>query len=70
MYKIYEQLRNERGLTDYAVAKETGIPVSSIYDWKQRSEKNSNATMSLGAITKIAAALNVPIESFVKEVTA
>lgn len=70
MYKIYEQLRNERGLTDYAVAKKTGIPQSSLYDWKQRSEKNENAAMSIGAIRKIADVLGVSIETFIKEVTA
>jgi len=72
MYKIYEQLRNERGLTDYKVAHAAGIPDSTLYDWKQRSKKNSSASMSLGAIVKIAAVLEVPIDTLVKdkEVTA
>ena len=70
MYKIYEQLRNERGLTDYKVAQETGIPQSSLYDWRQRSEKNPEAAMSFDAIAKIADLFGVPMDMFRKEVTA
>lgn len=34
MYKKYVQLRNERGVTDYRVSVETGIPASTFSDWK------------------------------------
>lgn len=34
MYKIYERLRNERGVTDYRVGKETGIGSASLSNWK------------------------------------
>lgn len=54
MYKVYEKLRDDRGLTDYEVAKQTGIPQSSIYDWKQRSQKDANASMSIRSLQKIA----------------
>ena len=33
-YAKYEKIRNEKGMTDFSVAKETGIPPTSIYDWK------------------------------------
>ena len=63
MYKIYEQLRNERGFTDYKVALETGIPQSSLYDWRHRSEKNPDATMSFEAIAKIADLFGVTLDA-------
>ena len=34
MYKFYEIARNEKGLKDYDVCKKTGIPASTISDWK------------------------------------
>lgn len=34
MYEKYVKLRDEKGLTDYAVAKETGITQSTFSDWK------------------------------------
>lgn len=64
MYKIYEKLRNERGLTNYAVASKTGIPESSLYDWEQRSRKNPRAAMSFDAIAKIADLFDVSMDVF------
>ena len=61
MYKVYEKLRDDRGLTDYEVAKQTGIPQSSIYDWKQRSQKDENASMSVRSLQKIAALFEVSL---------
>ena len=34
MYEIYAKLRDERGITDYQVAKDIGIPRSTFSDWK------------------------------------
>ena len=34
MYEKYEKLRNERNMTDYAVANQTGIAPSTLSDWK------------------------------------
>lgn len=65
MYKIYEKLRKERGLTNYAVAAKTGIPESSLYDWEQRSRKNPRAAMSIEAIAKIADLFEVSLDTLV-----
>lgn len=35
MYEIYERLRDERGLSDYAIAKELGIGRSTFSEWKK-----------------------------------
>ena len=34
MYEIYAKLRDSRGMTDYQVCKETGIPTSVMSCWK------------------------------------
>ena len=34
MYKKYVQLRDGKGVTDYRVSVETGIPASTFSDWK------------------------------------
>ena len=36
MYENYKKLRDERGLNDYQFSKATGIPLSSLYDWKHK----------------------------------
>ena len=35
MYKIFESLLHERGVTAYKVAKATGISTASLTDWKK-----------------------------------
>lgn len=42
MYEIFEKLLNERGITAYRVSKDTGIPTSSLTDWKKK-EANQNS---------------------------
>ena len=34
MYKKYAKLRDERGMTDYAVAKATGISTATMSSWR------------------------------------
>lgn len=34
MYKEYARLRDERGITDYKVAKDTGISTATLSNWK------------------------------------
>lgn len=61
MYKIYETLRNERGLTDFQVAKKTGISTATLSHWKA-----GFYTPKFEKISKIAALFNVPVEVFYK----
>lgn len=35
MYEKYARLRDAKGMTDYAVAKLTGISPSTLTDWKK-----------------------------------
>lgn len=65
MYATYAKIRDEKGLSDLAVANGTGIPQSTIYDWRQRAKTNENAAVSIAHLRKIAAFLNIPIETLI-----
>lgn len=43
MYEIFEKLIKERGLSLYRVSKDTGIPLSSLSDWKKGRYKSPKA---------------------------
>lgn len=58
MYKYYEIARNERGLKDYDVCKKTGIPPSTISDWKNGRIK----TLKPDKLVLIANILNVSVD--------
>ena len=67
MYAKYAKLRDERGMNDYAVVKATGIKESTFYDWRQRSQENPNARISVISLAKIAKLFGVAIEDFLDE---
>ena len=60
MYKKYETLRNERGLTDYRVSLETGIAPSTLSDWK-----NGISKPKVDKLLAIARLFNVSIEELI-----
>lgn len=62
MYKKYVELRDGKGVTDYAVAKETGISKSTFSDWK-----NGRSKPKIDKLKKIAEYFNVPLEELLKE---
>lgn len=59
MYKQYSELRDSKGVTDYRVAKETGIPKSTFTDWKTGKSKPK-----VDKLKKIADYFDVTIEYF------
>lgn len=59
MYEKYVKLRNEKGVTDYRVSIDTGIPCSTFTDWK-----NGRSTPKLEKLILIAKYFNVSIEYF------
>lgn len=67
MYVLYAEYRDERGLTDNAVAKAVGITASTIYDWKQRSAKNPTARLSVDHLKKIADYLGITVDDLITE---
>lgn len=64
MYERYAQLRDERGLTDYAVAKETGVATATLSCWKAGEYKPK--TDKLLALARF---FGVPIEYFLESGT-
>ncbi|MCR0257683.1 helix-turn-helix domain-containing protein [[Clostridium] innocuum] len=62
MYEIFEKLLKEKGITAYRVSKETGIPTSSLTDWKKKRSKPKFEN-----IKKIADYLGVSIEYLLGE---
>lgn len=61
-YEVYARLRDEKGLSDFFVSKEVGIPAASISDWK--SGKSSPKADKLYSLAKF---FGVPMEMFMKE---
>ena len=54
MYENYARLRDERGLSDYAIAKELGIGRSTFSEWKK-----GDYTPKIDKLRKIAAYFGV-----------
>lgn len=61
-YETYAKLRDERGYSDYRVAKETGIGAATISDWK-----NGITKPKLDKLFAIAKLFNVSIEELCAE---
>ena len=57
MWEIFEKLLQEKGLTSYKVAKETGIGRSTFTDWK-----NGRSVPGTDKLMKISEYLGVSIE--------
>lgn len=57
MYDIFERLLNERGVTAYRVAKETGVTTATLTNWKK-----GNYTPKQDKLQKIADYFGVTIE--------
>lgn len=62
MYKKFEKLLNERNITAYQVATETGIAQATLTEWK-----NGTYTPKVDKLMKIADFFEVPLEYFLKE---
>lgn len=62
MYTKYVQLRDAKGVTDYAVSKATGIPQSTLTDWKTGRSKPK-----LDKLIRIAKYFDVLIDELAKE---
>lgn len=67
MYTRYADLRDSHGLTDYEVANKTGIPASTLYDWKQRFLVKDNARLSIDNALMLAKFFGVSVEYFMED---
>ncbi len=62
MYAAYARIRDQRGLTDYRVARDTGIATTTLSSWKQ-----GKYTPKIDKLQKIAVYLDVPINALLQE---
>ena len=62
MYQKYAELRDAAGVTDYRVAKETGVSTATLSNWK-----NGNYSPKFDKLLAIAKYFGVPVEYFAEE---
>lgn len=62
MYKKYAELRDKIGVTDYEVAKQTGISTSTLTNWKYGRYKPKFDKLLI-----LAKYFGVPVEYFAEE---
>jgi transcriptional regulator with XRE-family HTH domain len=56
-YSAYETIKNAKGMTDYAVAKESGVTTATLTSWKQGAY-----TPKVDKLLKIAEVLGVSLD--------
>lgn len=62
MYRKYEILRDKRGITNYRVSMDTGIPCSTFTDWK-----SGRSQPKLDKLKILADYFGVSIEYFISD---
>lgn len=71
MYYTYAKMREKAGLNDLQISKLTGIPQSTIYDWKQRTDryraegKKEKAEISALSLIKISKVLKCDVQKLI-----
>lgn len=68
MYKKYAELRDSMGLTDYKVAKESGVLTSTLSEWKKHYESGGEQGYQpkLEKLNAIANVLGVSVTEFIE----
>lgn len=61
MYKRYVELRDNKGVTDYKVSLETGIPKSTFSEWK-----SGRSNPKIEKLKKIADYFGVTVDYFLR----
>lgn len=62
MYKKYLELKEKSGVTDYEVAKKTGVSTSTLTNWKY-----GRYTPKTDKLKKLADYFGVPLETLLEE---
>lgn len=60
-YEKYARIRDEKGISDYQVWKDTGIATATLSDWKNGISKPKTDKLKI-----LADYFGVPIESFLE----
>lgn len=62
-YPRYASIRDAHGLNDYAVSKASGVPASTISDWK-----NEKSQPGVESLIKISRVFGITVEQLVGDV--
>lgn len=67
MYEKYAKRRDELGLTDYKVAKKSGVLTSTLSEWKKHHETGGEAGYQpkLDKLSAIASALDMKVSDLI-----
>ena len=61
MYEVYAKLRDEKGVSDGAVASALGFSATTLYDWR-----DGKYTPKVDKLLKLASYFGVSIEEFLE----
>ena len=61
-YELFEKLKKEKGVSNYQVAKDTGIAQTTLSDWK-----NGRIRCSMNVASRLSEYFNVPLELFTEK---
>lgn len=61
-YELFEMLKKERGVSNYQVAKDTGIAQTTLSDWK-----NGRIKVSMKVASRLSEYFGVPLELFTEK---
>lgn len=67
MYTRYTEARERLGISDYEVAKLSGVSVSTIYEWLARTKQNPGANLSVDNARKVAKVLGITLDELLAE---
>ena len=62
MYRKYEALKKEKGVSDYEVSKQTGISTSTLSEWK-----SGQYTPKVDKMILLAKYFDVPLEKLLED---
>lgn len=62
MYTRYREAVTKLGITDYEVAKKSGISDATLYDWINRAKENPDSNLSLANAMKLAKFLGLSLD--------
>lgn len=67
MYTKYREAVDKLGISDFEVAKQAGIPVSTIYSWLGREGEKPKSTLSVENARKLAKFLGITLDELLAE---
>lgn len=67
MITKYREAVEKLGISDYEVAKLSGIPDATLYDWIARAKERPESTLSMANAVKVAKVLGITLDELMAE---